>query len=94
MPSVNIPEDTFQRLSERARKANVAVEDLVNSSLAELAASGSAYLPPQTLSYGEWKQRFDEWQQLVKSRADRYPPGFQVDDSREAIYGEREDAQL
>jgi hypothetical protein len=93
MPTLNIPEDTYARLAARAKKGNVSVEDLVRSSLAELAQSGSAHLPPETLSYDEWKRRFDAWQQLVRSRAGRYPPGFRVDDSRESIYGEREDAQ-
>ncbi len=93
MPSLNIPEETFDRLTERAKKGKVSVEDLIRLSLADLAQKGSAHLPPEALSYDEWKTRFDEWQQLVRSRAGRYPPGFRVDDSREGIYGEREDAQ-
>jgi hypothetical protein len=94
MPTLNIPEDTFDKLAERARKANVSVEDLVSSSLAELANGGPIHLPTAALSYAEWKGRFDAWQALVQSRAGRFPPGFTLDDSRESIYGEREDAQL
>ena len=36
---------------------------------------------------------FQELTALIRSRADRYPPGFTVDCGYEAIYGEREDAQ-
>jgi antitoxin (DNA-binding transcriptional repressor) of toxin-antitoxin stability system len=45
------------------------------------------------LSPEEWQKEFDAWQRDVQARADRYPPGFIVDSSYEAIYGEREDAQ-
>ena len=31
----------------------------------------------------------NEWMTLVRQRADRYPPGFVADDSRESIYGGR-----
>ena len=55
-------------------------------------------LPPTPLSVeppptaAGWRQEFDAWQRDVQARADRYPPGFVVDCSYEAIYGEREDA--
>jgi antitoxin (DNA-binding transcriptional repressor) of toxin-antitoxin stability system len=56
-------------------------------------------LPPvpaesgQVLSGEEWQRKFAAWMKRVESRADRYPPGFAVDDSYDAIYGERENAQ-
>jgi antitoxin (DNA-binding transcriptional repressor) of toxin-antitoxin stability system len=40
------------------------------------------------------RQIFEEWMKIVEARADRYPPGFVLDDSYQAIYGEREDSQL
>ena len=41
-------------------------------------------IPPDT--YDEWKRRLDEWMAIVDARADRYPPGFQADVSRESMY--------
>jgi hypothetical protein len=38
--------------------------------------------------------KLDAWMKEVEARADRYPPGFVLDDSYEAIYGERENSQL
>jgi antitoxin (DNA-binding transcriptional repressor) of toxin-antitoxin stability system len=35
----------------------------------------------------------DEWRQEAQSRANRYPSGFVLDDSRETIYGEWDQAQ-
>jgi hypothetical protein len=40
--------------------------------------------PP--ISSDEWRRRLDAYLQEVASRADRYPPGFVVDDKRETIY--------
>jgi hypothetical protein len=40
---------------------------------------------PSTLPQ-EWKRRFDSYMQEVAARADRYPEGFVLDDSRETIY--------
>ncbi len=56
-------------------------------------------LPPvpsecgHVLSGEAWQRHFDAWMKRVEARADRYPPGFMLDDSYEAIYGERENAQ-
>ena len=51
-------------------------------------------VPKETLTDDEWQKGFDTWMKEVEARADRYPPGFVLDDSREAIYGERENSQL
>lgn len=40
-----------------------------------------------------WRVELDAWKADAEGRADRYPPGFVLDDSRESIYREREDAQ-
>jgi antitoxin (DNA-binding transcriptional repressor) of toxin-antitoxin stability system len=54
-------------------------------------------LPPlpaeRPLAHDEWKQEHDAWQRDAQGRVGRYPPGFALDASYEAIYGEREDAQ-
>lgn len=41
----------------------------------------AAHLPAD-----EWQRQFDALNALIHSRADRYPPGFQADVSREAMY--------
>jgi hypothetical protein len=92
MPSVNIPEDTFRRLAEKAAALHVSVEDLIRPALEELANNGAQ--GPLPLTGEAWKRAFEAWTKEIESRAGRYPPGFRVDDSRETSYGEREDRQL
>jgi antitoxin (DNA-binding transcriptional repressor) of toxin-antitoxin stability system len=47
-------------------------------------------LPPmpdsQPLTGNEWQREFDAWQRDVQARANRYPPGYAADDSRDSIY--------
>ncbi len=51
--------------------------------------------PVRPVQYdADWQRELDEWCRDAQSRANRYPPGFVLDDSRETIYGERENAQL
>jgi len=60
--------------------------------LAETATSGPELSLPLT---GEaWQAELDAWRQDAESRASRYPPGFVLDDPRETLYREREDARL
>ncbi|HKI19145.1 MAG TPA: hypothetical protein VKA15_14760 [Isosphaeraceae bacterium] len=95
MPHVTVPEDTFRRLSERAAALNISVDDLVKPALNRLAETGTSapelLLP---LSGDAWRAELKAWKRDAESRAGRYPPGFVLDDSRETIYREREDAQL
>jgi antitoxin (DNA-binding transcriptional repressor) of toxin-antitoxin stability system len=51
-------------------------------------------IPEEPMSIEQWQKEFDAWMKEVEARADRYPPGFVLDDSYEAIYGERENSQL
>jgi antitoxin (DNA-binding transcriptional repressor) of toxin-antitoxin stability system len=51
-------------------------------------------VPGEPLTADQWQKEFDAWMKEVEARADRYPPGFVLDDSYEAIYGERENSQL
>ncbi len=50
--------------------------------------------PGQVLSGEAWQRELDEWCRRAQLRANRYPPGFVLDDSRETIYSERENGQL
>jgi hypothetical protein len=81
MPTVTIPEPTFQRLTERAAALNMTVDELVAPILNDLAAAGTS-----STASGDWQRNFDAWMKEVAGRAGRYPPGFELDDSRESIY--------
>jgi hypothetical protein len=96
MPHVVIPEDTFRRLSERAAALNISVNDFVKPALDRLAESGTpAPEPSLPLTGDAWRAELEAWKQDALNRTGRYPPGFVLDDSRDAMYyREREDAQL
>src|SRR5262245_20752423 len=95
MPHVNVPEDTYRRLSARAAALSISVDDLVRQALDRLAEIGtSAPEPPLALTRDAWHAELEAWKRDAEGRAGRYPPGFVLDDSRETIYREREDAQL
>jgi uncharacterized protein (DUF58 family) len=83
MPTITVPDDTYQRLAERAAALGTTAEALAIPAL-ERAACGTS---PATIPPADgWQQRFDALNALILSRADRYPPGYQADVSREAIY--------
>ena len=89
MPQVDIPDETFAKLVRRAAKLNVTVEELVAPVLeraAETETENGHASPALGLSYDQWKVQFDNFLATVRSRAERYPPGFQADVSRESIY--------
>ena len=95
MPTIMIPEETYRRLSERAAALNTSVDDLVKPALDQLAESTILALEPSLpLTDDAWRAELDAWKQDAPSRAGRYAQGFVLDDSRETIYREREDAQL
>ena len=85
MPSFTIPDETFNQLAKRAASLNVTVEQLIQRLAAESAANEQAIAPPVP-TFEEWKKKFDAWMADVQARADRYPPGFVLDDSRESMY--------
>jgi len=95
MPHLTVTEDTFRRLAARAAALNISVDDLVQPALDRLAETGtSPPEPPLPLTGDAWHAELNAWKRDAESRAGRYPPGFVLDDSRETIYREREDAQL
>jgi antitoxin (DNA-binding transcriptional repressor) of toxin-antitoxin stability system len=89
-----IPADEFGANWSRLLSQLAEGEELL---LTEAGRPIGRVLPPLpaglSLAQEEWRQELDAWQRDVHARADRYPPGFVVDCSYEAIYGEREDAQ-
>ena len=95
MPYLNIPEDTFQRLATKAAALSISVEDLVKPALDQLAeTAASAPEPTLPLTGDAWLAERDAWKRDAERRSSRYPRGFVLDDSRQTIYREREDAQL
>lgn len=91
MPTITIPEETYQRLAARAAALNTTVEQLAAPALADLisepAGAGSpASSSTSELPYPEWKRRFDAHMQAVEARASQYPPGHITDVSRESMY--------
>jgi hypothetical protein len=54
--------------------------------IVEMMRQQVAMQPPAALSAGDWDRQFDDWMKEVAARASRYPDGFVVDDSREAMY--------
>ncbi len=97
MPSISIPEDAYQALVAQAAARNIAVEELLRRavdalprpsepSVQESPTNGHPSDMTGDLPYAEWKQVFDGLLARAKSRADRYPPGFRLNDSRETIY--------
>jgi hypothetical protein len=89
MAQITVPEDMFSRLAERAAALKLTVDQLVAPLLHQAereGVDGQAAQAPADLPYDEWKKGFDAWMAGVQSRADRYPLGFVVDDSRESIY--------
>jgi hypothetical protein len=86
---LNLSDETFRRLHQQALKLNVSVEELIMPWLDKVAMEGT--IP---LTGAAWQRQLQAWKDRALAREGRYPEGFQVDDSRESIYREREDAQL
>jgi hypothetical protein len=86
MAAITVPDATFDRLARQAAAIGVTVEQLILPVLDQIV--------PPAPTPEERKRAFEEWDQRIRERADRYPPGFRVDDERESFYKEREDAQL
>ena len=92
MPTIEIPEETYRRLTRRAAALQTTVESLTLPALEVIACDPipSVVLPataePVDLPYDEWKKVLDEIVARAKEREHRYPPGFEADVSRESIY--------
>lgn len=88
MATLNINDETYDRLARQAAAQNTTVEELVQPVLEQ---ASQAVFPDQARqpSAAEREKALDEWMTLIQKRADRYPPGFVADDSRESIYEDR-----
>ena len=80
---------TLRRLSDKAKLLNISVQELLTPLVDQVSSEGNA-----PLTGSAWQAAFKQMQERAAARDSRYPPGFQVDDSRESIYREREDSQL
>ena len=91
MPTITVPDDTYERIASRAAVLGTTVEALVVPALEQLVqvpqTNGRHSVTSGELPYDEWKKGMDEWQARVLARAVEYPPGFECDVSREAMYG-------
>jgi hypothetical protein len=87
MATLHIRDDTYKLLVDKAAANNMTVESLVEAELKRLAFKTSS--PEKTTD--DRKAALADWQAAVRTRADRYPPGFRADDARESIYSGPED---
>ena len=95
MATVTIPDVAYTSLAAQAALRNITVEQFVLDQLQFLSRSPAVPAEPTPPLTGEaWRAVRDAMISDAEKRADRYPPGFVLDDSREAIYAERLDAQL
>lgn len=82
MPTLTIPESTYDVLVKAAAARRVAPEALAAATLDQLAPAE----PPGPPSREEWLRDFDAWIAEIRARPPLYPPGHVVDVSRESIY--------
>jgi hypothetical protein len=97
MPNVAVSDDTYRELCELAAARNVSVEEFIGTALGWVANSRIAIFPkpiPPPLTGEAQRAVLDAMRRDAEARAGQYPPGFVLDDSRETMYREREDAQL
>lgn len=95
MPTITISDDAYAALTRKAAAVGVSPDEFI-----ALTLNGEGTLPPppgvsavQVLEGEAWWKAFEELQREVQSRAHLYPPGFQLDVSREAIYPDSEDGR-
>lgn len=87
MPTVTIPDDAYELLVRKAAAVGVSPGEFIALTLATDAAPTPQ--PRMPLQGEAWRRAFDEWMREVAARAPTYPPGYQADDSREAMYEDR-----
>ena len=86
MATITITEKMYEQLAQQASSRNLSVEELLEPILDEIAQRRVDDPSLATMSFEEWKTRYDEWQAMVKQRKGEYPAGFRVDVSRDSIY--------
>ena len=95
MATLNTVDASYADPAVQAALRNITVEQFLHDQMQHLSKR-HAELPesPPPLTGEAWQAVWDAMRRDAEKRADRYPPGFVLDDSREAIYAERLDAQL
>ena len=83
MATLNIKDDTYERLARKAISQHTTIEDFVEPVLDRLAEMEPR---PPLPTPAEREKALADWMAQVEKRANRYPAGFAVDDSRESIY--------
>ena len=89
MATLTIPDANYAYLAAQAAICNMTIEQFVLQRL--MAPNGPTPEPTPPLTGEAWQAVRDAMIKDAEKRADRYPPGFVLDDSREAIYAERTD---
>lgn len=90
MPTVTLPDDTYELLARKAAAVGVSPGEFI-----ALTLSGETQSPaPPPIPDAEARRKaFDEMTAYVQSLAHLFPTDHETDVSREAVYREREDAQ-
>ena len=90
MPTITISDNAYELLVRKAAAVGVSPDEFIALTLT--ADAMPAAQPQMPLEGEAWQKAFDEWMREVAARAHLYPPGFQLDVSREAMCpdGERE----
>ncbi len=95
MAALNTAGASYADPAVQAALRNITVEQFLADQ--QKYFSRSPVLPAETtptLTGEAWQAVRDAMIRDAEERADQYPPGFVLDDSRETIYAERLDAQL
>lgn len=83
MPTITIPDETYKQLKNRAAALKTTVESVVDQLIRNEPVKGNG---SPLDSDEEWKRAFDALLLTARSRASRYPAGFEADISRESMY--------
>jgi hypothetical protein len=87
MPMIQLPDATYHHLAAEAVAHQLSLEEWLVQRLT------SSPVPPSTveqpLTGAAWQQAFEAFNREIVATAHQYPPGFRVDDSRDAIYDEQ-----
>jgi hypothetical protein len=87
MPTINLPDATYELLATEAMAHNTTVEQLILERLHSASPIGK---PNSTVLQGEaWQIAFEKFHRDIAAMASSYPPGFQLDVSRDAVYDEQ-----
>jgi hypothetical protein len=91
MPTITIPDDTYASLVRYAAIHGTTPEGLALPVIERAARIYErTHIPtpadPSPLTGYAWQQQFAEFNQAIQAEAARYPSGFRLDDSREAMY--------